>query len=153
MEKILLQLYVLGLGIYGVLTANEEIIANFKGAKMLILLAVLILFYNLIILITNKLMIFVGSILIKMADKKRYDKELANKHIIRYMLVIYFAHLVSLYVGNFGNVGVWSNIVYLVAVIYIIANVFNNEQYKKITSKVMVVIPFLIYTVLDAFFM
>lgn len=78
MEILLLQIYVLLLTIFGVLTANKELIGFFDGGKILILIAVLILFYNLMILVSNKIMIFVGSILMKMADKKGYSKEADN---------------------------------------------------------------------------
>lgn len=151
METLLLQIYVLLLTIFGVLTANKELIGFFDGGKILILIAVLILFYNLMIFVSNKIMIFVGSILMKMADKKGYSKELAKKQTIRYMIAIYFAHLLSLYLGKFLNIGIWSNATYMIAIAFIMFNIFNNKQYKKIVSKVMVVIPFLAYIVIDVF--
>lgn len=48
------------------------------------------------------------------------------------MIAIYFAHLLSLYLGKFLNIGIWSNATYMIAIAFIMFNIFNNKQYKKI---------------------
>lgn len=147
--RVFFVLYVLGLVVYGALTAEPEIIEELENQKVFIWLLGLLIFYIVLTLITNTFMVFVGSIFMKLANSQFYNKEKARVQVLKYMLVVYFVHLVVSYISYFLIDGKWSALVNIISLVYIGVDVYNKEEYKSCNKKLIVMFPFIVYILLD----
>lgn len=137
--------YLLGMVVFSMLTADSDIVNIFKGAKIILWILVLLIFYSLLVIITNIVMKFIGSIFIKLADPKKFDVNNAKDQVLTFMLPIFYAHLVCIYFNQYIGDSFLIILIYILPMLYITV----NSKYKKLHKKIIAMLPFVVYIILD----
>lgn len=146
--RIFMVIYILLVAVYGALTADPEFVNFFQGTRMLAWYAILFAFHGLVIVISNKVMEFICSIFIKIANKEAYDKQVAKEEILTNMLIIYYVRIALVYLGYFLNLSSWIAYISIVSAFIICFKIFKNEKYEG-WKKIIVMFPFVVYIILD----
>lgn len=143
--KLLFIPYIIGIVIFAMLTADSDITDMFKGSRVILWFLALSIFYTLMVVLTNAVMKFVGSFFIKLANPKSFEADNAKKQVLAYMLTIYYAHLVCVYFNHYIKEFKLIYLIFIVPIIYIA----YKSKYKTIYKKIIAMIPFITYIILD----
>jgi len=143
--------YVLSLTAYGVLTANPEFTSELNGTKKIIWITGLFLFYLVLALITNKVMSSIGCITMKLANPNTYNPESAKNTGLNYMMILYYVHIIVLYLNQYSNNIRYLNLFNLLGAAIIVVISIIKFQNINLIKRFLIALPFVIYVIIDTF--
>lgn len=148
--RIILTVLYFGLMIgYGYTEVNGDIRSVLNGPKVILLLAGIGIFYGLLYVITLKVVTFFEKLCIKIANKEAYEPELVKNLTFDVLIVVFLAHICSLYLIKF----VQPTIAYLFFFLIPVGMAFfkiSKLEVKTILKKVIMMIPILVYILADS---
>lgn len=145
----LFAVYVILLTVYGAMNADPEFVKELTNGQKVVWMIGLLLFYTALTWLTNKIMAFIGSIFMKLANTREYDPAEAKGRCLNYMLILYYAHILLLFAQKLLSLPAWTVYLNFIGIAVLFFVLVQNRKFSGAGKKIVVSIPFVAYSIVD----